>query len=375
MSGKVDITVVRIHAKAGSFIFLVALFFLHGITSGHATTADGAAPASALTQAAAAGRLDAVRALLAGGAPVDSKAESDWTALHFAATGGWTNVAALLLDRGADPNARARFGMTPLHWAAMRGRAEVAGLLTRRGARTDARNAYGMTPLHMAGDDKVVAVLVTAGADVNVLDDRGRTPLHTARQGSVAKALIDRRADIRIRTPQGRTAMEIAAVDTTEKVGLAVQGPMLARLRGLIAQARVTLMNTSTRPMDDFVLSAHSPACSINVTPAQLPSLQPGELADFILTFVRSTDASEGQHPIFLSTSVAGTHLVDFDFRINNEKRAIPEDSGMIQLAKGSLRRAPSRLHYLAYLAVPLLVLAAWFVVLRKRRKSATELE
>ena len=281
---------------------------------------------------------------------------------------GGPDVAAILLDRGADPNARARFDMTPLHWAAMRGRAEVAGLLARRGARTDARNAYGMTPLHLASDDKVVAVLVAAGAQVNVLDGRGRTPLHTARQGSVAKALIDRGADLRIRTPQGRTAMEIAAVDTTEKVGLSVHGPMLARLRGLIAQARVTLMNTSTRPMDNFVLSAHSPACSVDVTPAQLPSLQPGQQTDFILTFVRSADAREGEYLIFLSTSVSGTHLVDFELKINNERREIPEDSGMIRLAKGSLRPAPSRLHYLAYLAVPLLVFAAWFVVRRGRK-------
>jgi len=321
-----------------------------------------------LTQAAASGHLDAVRSLLARGAPVDSKDESDWTALHFAAAGGWTDVAAILLDRGADPNAHARFDMTPLHWAAMRGHAEVAGLLTRRGARADARNAYGMTPLHLAADDKVVAVLVTAGAAVNPLDGRGRTPLHTARQGSVAKALIDRGADIRIRTPEGRTAMELAAVDTTEKAGLSVQGPMLARLRGIISQARVTLMNTSTRPMDNFVFSGHSPACRVDVTPAQLPSLQPGQLADFTLTFVRSTGVPEGQHPIFLSTSVAGTHLVDFDFRINTERREIPEDNGMIRLAKASLRPAPSRLYYLAYVAAPLLVFAAWLVVRRKRK-------
>jgi len=44
-----------------------------------------------------------------------------------------------------------------------------------------------MTPLHLAGDEKVVAVLVAAGAQVNVLDDRGRTPLHTARQSIVPR--------------------------------------------------------------------------------------------------------------------------------------------------------------------------------------------
>jgi hypothetical protein len=321
-----------------------------------------------LTQAAAAGRLDAVRSLLAEGAPVDGKDASDWTALHFASAHGWTDVAALLLDRGADPNARARFDMTPLHWAAMTGRAEMAGLLARRGARADARNAYGMTPIHLAADDKVVAVLVAAGAGPNVLDDRGRTPLHTARQGNVAKALINGRADLRIRTPEGRTAMEIAAVDSTEKAGLSVHGPMMARLRGLISQARVTLINISTRPMDAFVLAGHSPACSVDVTPAQLPSLQPGELADFTLTFVRTPDAREGEHPLFLSASVAGALLVDFDLRINTEMREIPEDSGMIRLAKGSVRAAPSRLHYLAYVAVPLLVVAAWLVVRRRRK-------
>jgi hypothetical protein len=228
-----------------------------------------------------------------------------------------------------------------------------------------------MTPLHLAADDKVVAVLVTAGADVNALDARGRTPLHTARQGSVAKTLIDRRADLRIRTPQGRTAMEIAAVDTTEKAGLSVHGPMLVRLRGLISQATVTLLNISTRSMDAFVLSGHSPACSVDVTPTQLPSLQAGEMADFTLTMVRSSDAPEGEHPLFLSASVAGAHLVDFDLRVNTEMREIPEDSGMIRLAKGSLRPAPSRLHYLAYVVVPLLVFVAWFVV-RRGRKDVT---
>jgi len=337
--------------------------------SGRASVAgDAAADSPALAQAAATGQTEVVRSLLAGGAPVDGKDASDWTALHFAAAHGWTDVAALLLDRGADPNARARFDMTPLHWAAMSGRAEVAGLLTRRGARADARNAYGMTPLHLAADDKVVAVLVTAGAEVNVLDDRGRTPLHTARQGIVAKALVEHRADLRIRTPQGRTAMEIAAVDATESAGVSVHGPMLARLRGLISQATVTLMNISTRPMDAFVLSGHSPACSVDVTPAQLPGLLPGQLVDFTLTFVRSPEAREGEHPIFLSVSVAGTHRVDFDLRINTEMREIPEDSGMIRLAKGSLRPAPSRLHYLAYLAVPLLVFVAWFFFRRGRK-------
>lgn len=348
---------------------LVAFSLLHGVTSGYTAAEENAAIAtSKLAQAAAAGNVEAVRSLLKSGTIVDSKDASDWTALHFATAGGHQDVAAILLDQGADPNSRARFDMTPLHWAAINGHAEVAGLLTRRGARTDSRNSYGMTPLHLAADDKVVKVLLAAGAAVNALDDRGRTPLHTARQGHVAKALIEGGADLRIRTPQGRTAMEIATVESTEKAGIFVQGPTLARLRGLISQATVTVMNISARPLEAFVLSGRSPGCSVDVTPQHLPSLQPGQLADFTLTFVRSPDANEGEHPIFLSASAAGAHLVDFDLRINTQVQAIPEDSGMIRLAKGSLRPAPSRWHYLAYLAVPLLVIAAWRVVGRRKK-------
>ena len=89
-------------------------------SDGMALSESAPAASPALLQAAAAGHADAVRSLLAQGAPVDGKDESDWTALHFAAAHGRTDIAAILLDRGADPNARARFEMTPLHWAAMR---------------------------------------------------------------------------------------------------------------------------------------------------------------------------------------------------------------------------------------------------------------
>lgn len=347
---------------------ILAVLFLHGITSGHTWAADATTRSPDLAKAAASGNQDTVRALLAGGAAVEDKDESEWTALHHAAAGGFTAVASLLLDRGADPNARDAFEMTPLHWAATLGRAEVAGLLARRGARTDSRNDYGMTPMHLALDEKVVAMLCRVGADVNALDDRGRTPLHTARHGVVGKALIDCKADLRIRTPQGRTAMELANVDSTETAGFSVQGPMLARLRTLISQATLTVTNISTKPINDFKLTGRSPACSVDVTPPSFPSLQPGQLQDFTLTFVRTTGASQGEHPILLSASSGNTPLVEFDLRINNQMDEIPEDTGVIRLAKGYLRPEPSRLHYLAYMAAPLLVFLAWFLIKRRRK-------
>jgi hypothetical protein len=355
--------------KCGFLSALSALLVLHAGTLGHtATGSDAPTISPEMAQAVSSDNAEAVRALLAAGAAPDGKDDLGWTALHLASAGGRTAVAALLLDRGADPNARANFDLTPLHWASLSGHAEVVGLLTRRGARTDSRSVYGMTPLHLAANEKVVEVLAAAGADVNALDARGQTPLHTARKGKVAKALIDHLADLRIRTPQGRTAMEITAEDLTEATGIAWRGPMLARLRGLISQATVSIMNISTKPMDGFVLQGQSPACSVDVTPATLSSLQPGQLVDFTLTFVRSPDAREGEHPLQLSTSVGGAHQTDFELKINNQMDTIPEDSGMIRLAKGKLRQEPSRLHYLAFLAVPLLIVGGWFL-LRRRRK------
>jgi hypothetical protein len=360
---------MQLPVKISHLFALMAFFFLHGITSGYTLAADATTPSSDLAKAAAAGNQNDVRSLLTSGKTVDEKDASEWTALHHAAAGGFTAVVSLLLDRGADPNARDAFDMTPLHWAATMGRPEAVGLLARRGARTDSRNDYGMTPMHLAADDKVVKMLCDAGADVNALDDRGRTPLHTARHGVVGKALIDCRADLRIRTPQGRTAMELANVDMTEKAGFSVQGPMLARLRTLISQATLTVMNISTKPINDFKLSGRSPdCCSVDVTPPGLPSLQPGQVQEFTLTFVRKTGANEGEHPIWLSASAGSTPLVDFDLRINNDQKEIPEDTGVIRLAKGNFRPEPSRLHYLAYVAAPLFVFVAWSLVKRRRK-------
>lgn len=292
-----------------------------------------------------------------------------WTALHHAAIAGTVEAAGLLLDRGADPNARDDLEHTPLHWAALKGRAEMCGLLARRGARTDARDVYGMTALHVAADDRTVTALVNAGAEVNALDKRGATPLHVARQGIVARALMDRGADVRMRDPLGRTPMQIAAVDSLLKQGVAVRGPMLARLRGLISQTVITVMNISERPLPRVVVTAHSPAASVDVSPPQIDPLQPGELMDFILTMTRTPGVPEGEHPLFVALATGAQNLGELDFRVHTSMTEIPEDRGAIRLAKGSLRPAPTRAHYLVYVAPPLLLAAAILLVRSRRRR------
>jgi len=87
--------------------------------------------------AAANGRTEAVRLLLAAGFDVNALGRGDipvdqpWqTALHRAAESGDVQLARLLLDSGADPGIRdARFDGTPLDWARYFDQAELVALL------------------------------------------------------------------------------------------------------------------------------------------------------------------------------------------------------------------------------------------------------
>jgi len=304
--------------------------------------------------------------MLDDGEQVDVRDGREMTPLHYAAIGGHIEAASLLLDRGADPNARAQGAMTPLHFAAMLGKAEMTGLLTRRGARTDARNEAGMTPLHLAADDKIVNALLVAGAAVNGKSDAGLTPLHTARQGSVARALLDRGADMRIRTPQGLTAMQLAAVESLEPVGLSIHSVMLGRLRGLLGQMHVTLTNITAEPLVKLAIEARSPACDIEVEPAAVSRILPGQNADIALTMTRNPTTLEGEHPIIISLIAGGKKLGSIDLKVDTKTGQTLEDRGMIRLAKGQLRPATSRWYYLVYGAVPLLVIAAWLFLRRR---------
>jgi len=322
---------------------------------------DAGAPLAALHRAARDGNVAEVQARLAAGDVVDVRDSLDRTPLHYAAAAGNVPAADVLLNRGADPNARAVGGMTPLHFAAMLGRPEMTGLLARRGARTDARTTNGMTPLHLAADDKVVNALALAGADLNAKTVEGLTPLHTARQSSVARTLLDHGADLRIRTPQGRTAMELAAIESMEPAGLSVHSVMLGRLRGLVGEMGVSLTNVTDRTIPGLVLDARSPACDIEVEPAQVSELLPGQKVDYSLVLTRLPTLPEGEHPIFLSVTSAGKKLGQTDLKVDTRMGVTLEDRGMIRLAKGQMRPAPSRWFYLVYAAVPLLVMAAWW--------------
>jgi hypothetical protein len=331
-----------------------------------ADTLDARPESTALHRAAKAGNVSEAKRRLEGGDAPDPRDGDGMTPLHVAAIEGHVEIAALLLDHGADPNALAAGEMTALHFAAMLAHPEMAGLLLRRGARSDIRNASGMMPLHLAANEKVVGVLASGGADVNALTSKGQTPIHTARHGMVGKALVDYKADLRIRNARGRTAMEIAGIETLERVGLSIHSVMLGRLRGVMGQMPVTLTNVSSHPIRGLSLTGQSKACGIDVTPASVDLLLPGQNADMILTLTRDPNVAEGEHPVYLTINGDGRELGQTDLKVDTSSSVTLEDQGMIRLGKGKVRPASSRWYYLAYAAAPLLVVAAWLFFRRR---------
>lgn len=161
------------------------------------------AAADPLADAARAGKLKAVKALLAAcedeHMPVTAGAEAlaGWittclrldvhAALRRAAAAGAPEIITVLLAAGAEVNARESYGIAPLYLAARSGDVEAVTILLAAGADVhdrSAREAGGDTPLHNAaesGRPAVVKALLAAGANPAVENSFGNTPLGVAR--------------------------------------------------------------------------------------------------------------------------------------------------------------------------------------------------
>ncbi len=100
---------------------------------------------------ARAGRVEAVRDLLAEATPDPDAADATgWTALMYAVQGGHDEVVEVLLEAGASPDRQNPSGETALHVAARRGRTASTRLLLRAGADFGLQDSEGCTPLYRA---------------------------------------------------------------------------------------------------------------------------------------------------------------------------------------------------------------------------------
>jgi uncharacterized protein len=116
------------------------------------------------------------------------------TALHWAAHRSDLEAVKALLEGGADVNATNRYGVRPAYLAAENGDAPIMRVLLEAGADADAVFAEGETLLMTAartGDVATIETLIAAGADVDALESRGgQTALMLAAAENNAPAIV-----------------------------------------------------------------------------------------------------------------------------------------------------------------------------------------
>ena len=187
----------------------------------------GAATDARLAEAVRRQDGEAVRKLLAAGAPVNARGGDGFTALHWAAQRNDLEIADLLIAGGADANDADRYGVTPLALACTNGSGGLVARLLQAGADADAAQASGETALMTCARTGVAAAvepLLAGGADVNAAENaHGQTALMWAAwegHADVVRTLLAHGAGVDARTTTGYTALLLAARegyrDTTE---------------------------------------------------------------------------------------------------------------------------------------------------------------
>uniref|UniRef100_A0A3P8YZP9 phospholipase A2 n=1 Tax=Esox lucius TaxID=8010 RepID=A0A3P8YZP9_ESOLU len=116
------------------------------------------------------------------------------TPLHWCKT---AEMCLMLLERGCSVNYLSKTGESPLHVLTKRGRFEASMVLLTHGAEPNLKGQGGNTALHLAmkmDHMELIKALIVFGADVEIYNDLGETPgLLAARssKGSNRKVLLD----------------------------------------------------------------------------------------------------------------------------------------------------------------------------------------
>ena len=150
----------------------------------HPMTATPAPPSPATTlplhEAVANGRLDALRAALASGSPVDARDDRGRTALLVATHHDQVEAARELIAAGADVNAKDHIQDSPYLYAGARGHLEILRLTLAHGADLKSTNRFGGTALIPAaerGHVETVRTLIEAGVEVDHINRLAWTAL------------------------------------------------------------------------------------------------------------------------------------------------------------------------------------------------------
>jgi ankyrin repeat protein len=232
--------------------------------------------------AAAGGQLEAVKTLVALGAPLNARDRDGKTPLHFAFQNGHEQVAKYLLQHAADITLTMNGGWTCLHYAAKGSFPSLVELsLSLQPSMISVKtHPEGHSPLHSAmyqelpqtskarsmeqnqqkslQQVEVIKILLRYGADVDALDNFDYVPLHLAvRNGRLdfAQMLLNRGARKDVRNKNGNTPIEqgqSAAEHTAEEDK---KRAILAVVKYLQEQQTVSLPKKAATSQDRAIAS------------------------------------------------------------------------------------------------------------------------
>lgn len=182
-------------ARSRSFFVALMALGLGFVSTAHAALHSPAlsqkAPPSlsaSLFEAAKAGNVDRVVALLGQKVPVDSRDANGGTPLFLAAGSGRVKVIEVLIAAGANPNHMANKGWRPLIVAAQQGQLKAVKTLLRLGANPKFATDGGMTALHAGIKNiEIVKMLLNYGASLRAVDRFGHSVIYTAAAGGNEK--------------------------------------------------------------------------------------------------------------------------------------------------------------------------------------------
>lgn len=180
---------------------------------------------TALISAAARGDLEVVNLLVQGGADVNVKDDTGYTALLHAIEANYDQVEHVLLNHPKlDPSARGFNGVTTLSKYVWRERKEAVQKLLALGADANAQDNDGDAPLHGAaqsGNVEIMDLLLAKGGDPNLKNKQGGTPLMWAvvfGHEDAARRLIEAGANPLVKDSEGMTALDWAIKNKRQNV-------------------------------------------------------------------------------------------------------------------------------------------------------------
>lgn len=205
-----------------TILWLVVTCWATGVHSQVAPSAGEMAGYSRLLAAAARGRVDVIRTLVANGVDLDGRDAHGRTPLHIATYGAHHAAMRALVTAGADPNALENDRYDIVTIAAVADDLETLETALSLGARADnITSPYDGTALIAAahlGHVEIVRALIDAGAPLDHVNNLGWTAVIEAivlgdggpRHVETLEILVRAGANLQLADRDGQTPLELA---------------------------------------------------------------------------------------------------------------------------------------------------------------------